>query len=64
MAELAEVERLSAWDQLPVPQRNQLLRQFVTQVTASKGEAGVTCEVTWRVAESPTGDGSDDTAAD
>lgn len=43
------IDRLSAWDELPVPQRKQLLRMFVTRVTAVRDESGVRCQLVWRV---------------
>lgn len=45
----AEVDRLQVWDDLTVPQRKHLLRQFVEQVTAFRDQQGLTCEVTWKL---------------
>ncbi|HYG60931.1 MAG TPA: recombinase family protein [Symbiobacteriaceae bacterium] len=45
----ARAERLRLWDDLTVPQRKHLLREFLQQVTAWKDDTGTTCTLTWRV---------------
>lgn len=48
-----QVEQLQLWDELTVPQRKHLLRQFLDRVMAAKGDEGLLVDITWKV---PTGD--------
>jgi acyl-CoA reductase-like NAD-dependent aldehyde dehydrogenase len=47
----AAASRLHLWDDLTVPQRKELLRQFLERVTAHREPTGIVCEVVWHQTE-------------